>query len=231
MERYMKYRVPLKNSFRKLTKKFLSIQGGKSSSAAGLREHFDNAVATEKIESRTKWGFLEVPCIVCRKMAFLAILISVFILPAFSGNDDSIRFQGSLFVDMASNSTALDEIIIENNSEKTVTDISITHEETSGIRITIDPAYIPVLHPGEQIELSISISNTFSNWSKSIRVEPRIYLFLNGSRTDQTHIIIRIDPPSFPWIVTILGLCIALLAVFILIYLKFSKQEARRKYD
>ncbi len=25
------------------------------------REHFDNAVAAEKFESRTKWGFLEVP--------------------------------------------------------------------------------------------------------------------------------------------------------------------------
>ena len=54
-------RVPLKNSFRKLTKRFFVDTRRQKRSVAGLREHFDNAVAAEKIESRTKWGFLEVP--------------------------------------------------------------------------------------------------------------------------------------------------------------------------
>ncbi len=171
--------------------------------------------------------------IVCRKIIISAIFVSILILPAFSRNDDYVRFQGYLSVTMAPNSTTLtlDEITIKNDSEKTATDISITHEETSGIKITIDPAHIPVLPPGEQIKLSISISNTLSIWSKSMRVEPDIYMFLNGNKTDQTSIRIRIDPPSFPWIVTILGLCVALLGLFILIYFKFSKQETRRKYD
>ncbi|OQX29957.1 MAG: hypothetical protein B0D92_00975 [Spirochaeta sp. LUC14_002_19_P3] len=42
-----------------MTKKF--FVGQQKRSVAGLREHFDNLRAAEKFESRTKWGFLEVP--------------------------------------------------------------------------------------------------------------------------------------------------------------------------
>ncbi|OQX29778.1 MAG: hypothetical protein B0D92_01820, partial [Spirochaeta sp. LUC14_002_19_P3] len=41
-------RVPLKTSFRKLTKKFFVDTRRQKRSVAGLREHFDNAVAAEK---------------------------------------------------------------------------------------------------------------------------------------------------------------------------------------
>ena len=46
-------------------------------SVAGLHEHFGNAVAAEKIESRTKRGFLEVPSIWIHKMFLQSILASV----------------------------------------------------------------------------------------------------------------------------------------------------------
>ncbi len=64
-------RAPLRNSFRKLTKKFFVDTRRQKQSATGLREHFDNAVAAEKFESRTKWGFLEVPIIVCLVIALI----------------------------------------------------------------------------------------------------------------------------------------------------------------
>ncbi len=51
-------RAPLKNSFRKLTKKFfVDTRRQKLRAQLKLREYFDNAVAAEKIESRTKRVF------------------------------------------------------------------------------------------------------------------------------------------------------------------------------
>ncbi len=62
------FRAPLRNSFRELTKKFfVDTRRQKLRAQLKLREHFDNAVAAEKFESRTKWGFLEVPF---RKLKF-----------------------------------------------------------------------------------------------------------------------------------------------------------------
>ncbi len=60
LEASLNLRAPLRNSFRKLTKRFFVDTRRQKRSVAGLREHFDNAVAAEKFESRTKWGFLEV---------------------------------------------------------------------------------------------------------------------------------------------------------------------------
>ncbi len=49
------YRQPLKNSFKKLTKWRCVPRSFAPAVRTCLREHFDNAVAAEKIELRTKW--------------------------------------------------------------------------------------------------------------------------------------------------------------------------------
>ncbi|OQX29747.1 MAG: hypothetical protein B0D92_02125, partial [Spirochaeta sp. LUC14_002_19_P3] len=72
-------RVPLKNRFRKLTKKFFVGR-----QKLKLREHFDKLRAAEKFESRTKWGFLEVPLIqyspaACASLQFLTHLVYILV--------------------------------------------------------------------------------------------------------------------------------------------------------
>ena len=73
-------RAPLRNSFRKLTKKFFVDTRRQKRSVAGLRfflgktSILDNAVAAEKFESRTKWGFLEVPNNTSPILSFVLLL-------------------------------------------------------------------------------------------------------------------------------------------------------------